>query len=91
MPRQRIFIALQSTERMEAAEDDELQLLRISESLVADLQKLLRRVLWKKPRSKKADELKVHRYVKLRDLDRLILKVWTCLVILNGMLTTCID
>jgi hypothetical protein len=65
---------------MEAAEDDELQLLRISESLVADLQKLLRRVLWKKPRPEKADDLKVHRYVKLHDLNRLILKVWAVLL-----------
>lgn len=60
---------------MEAAADDELQLLRISEGLVADLQKLLRRVLWKKSQSEKTDELKVHRIVKLRDLDRLIQKV----------------
>jgi hypothetical protein len=60
---------------MEAAEDDELQLLRISEGLVADLQKLLRRVLWKKSQSEKTEEFKVHRVVKLRDLDRLILKV----------------
>jgi hypothetical protein len=60
---------------MEAAEDDELQLLRISEGLVADLQKLLKRVLWKKSQSEKADELKVHRIVKLRDLGRLINKV----------------
>jgi hypothetical protein len=60
---------------MEAAEDDELQLLRISEGLVADLQKLLRRVLWKKSQSGQTDELKVHRVVKLRDLDRLIQKV----------------
>lgn len=62
---------------MEAAEDDELQLLRISEGLVADLQKLLKRVLWKKPALENADELKVHRIVKLRDLERLIQKVWT--------------
>ncbi|KAE9981599.1 hypothetical protein EG328_011538 [Venturia inaequalis] len=60
---------------MEAAEDDELQLLRISEGLVADLQKLLRRVLWKKPALGNADGLKVHRFVKLRDLERLIQKI----------------
>lgn len=65
---------------MEAAEDDELQLLRISEGLVADLQKLLRRVLWKKPASEIADERKVHRVVKLRDLERLIQKVYPCRV-----------
>ncbi|QDS73191.1 hypothetical protein FKW77_002579 [Venturia effusa] len=60
---------------MEAAEDDELQLLRISEGLVADLQKLLKRVLWKRPVGKDADELKVHRVVKLRDLERLTQKI----------------
>ncbi|TID25957.1 beta-tubulin cofactor d [Venturia nashicola] len=60
---------------MEAAEDDELQLLRISEGLVADLQRLLRIVLWKKPAFDNADELKVHRIVKLRDLERLIQKI----------------
>jgi len=57
---------------MEAAEDDELQLLRISEGLVADLQKLLRKVLWRKPKSDKFGELKVHRIVKQQDLDHLI-------------------
>lgn len=60
---------------MEAAEDDELQLLRISGGLVADLQKLLDRVLRTKRRFGNTDELSVHRIVKLHDLNRLIQKV----------------
>jgi len=58
---------------MEATEDDDLELLRASVGLVDGVNSLLQKLLWKTPRETK--QIKIHRLVKERDLDRLILKV----------------
>jgi hypothetical protein len=59
---------------METTEDDDLQLLRASVSLVDGVNLLLPRLLWKAP-TKDTKKVKVHRLVRQKDLEQLILKV----------------
>jgi hypothetical protein len=59
---------------MASAEDDDVWLLRASAGMVDAVNSLLSRLLWKK-RSRDTSQAEVHRVVKERELDRLILLV----------------
>lgn len=56
---------------MNAAEDDDLKLLRASASLLADLEKLLPRIL----RKRKHDSIEVHQRVREVDMHRVFASV----------------
>ncbi|KAF2428971.1 hypothetical protein EJ08DRAFT_308806 [Tothia fuscella] len=59
---------------MASTEDDDVWLLRASADMVAGVNTLLKRLLWKRP-SKDTEEVRVHRVVKERELDKLILLI----------------
>jgi len=53
---------------MEVEEDEELQLVRASGALLADLEVNLPKLLWKRDKTSTSSKKKVHRYVKEDDL-----------------------